>query len=376
MSKILVDNEGTKDGKVDKLVVKLRKPDAGIKNRRKFSGLLWKYPESVVIERVSINYAIRKRGGNVGSTATLVQFPIKLAYAITAHKIQGQTVPKPLKVGFDTDSIFEEAQGYVMLSRVQELNQVYILNKFDPKKLYPSRKALQELERMNKISINQNPSPWQKKDEKALKIASLNCAGLKVHFQDIKCDDKLKEADILHFVEISVEENESEDAFLIEGYKLSMIKNGKGKGMATYYKEDYFQLANMIKMAQFQIMKFKHEKIDVITVYRSQLGHSLELLDQLRILIDPGRMTLITGDFNICFRENFNNRMVQGLLGMGFDQLVHEPTHIRGRLIDHAYFLDPSGTQNQLIERYSPYYSDHDGVCITLPEIIKKDKIN
>ena len=138
----LVDVIYTKDGKVDKLVVKLRKPDAGIKNRRKFSGLLWKYPESVVIERVSINYAIRKRGGNVGSTATLVQFPIKLAYAITAHKIQGQTVPKPLKVGFDTDSIFEEAQGYVMLSRVQELNQVYILNKFDPKKLYPSRKLI------------------------------------------------------------------------------------------------------------------------------------------------------------------------------------------------------------------------------------------
>jgi hypothetical protein len=58
---------------------------------------------------------------------TLVQFPIKLAHAITAYKIQGQTIPKPLKVAFDIDSIFEEAQGYVMLSRVQELKQIFIL---------------------------------------------------------------------------------------------------------------------------------------------------------------------------------------------------------------------------------------------------------
>ena len=74
-----------------------------------------KYPEAVIIERVTINYSIRKRGGAVGSTATLVQFPVELAHAITAHKIQGQTIPKPLKVAFDIDSIFEEAQGYVML---------------------------------------------------------------------------------------------------------------------------------------------------------------------------------------------------------------------------------------------------------------------
>ena len=69
-----------------------------------------KYPETVVIERASVQYSIRKKGGEVGSTATLVQFPVKLAHAITAHKIQGQTIPKPLKVALDLDSIFEEAQ--------------------------------------------------------------------------------------------------------------------------------------------------------------------------------------------------------------------------------------------------------------------------
>ena len=182
----------SKEGEADKLIVKLQKENAGIQNRRKYPGLANKYPGSVIIERVTLNYSIRKRGGAVGSTATLVQFPLKLAHAITAHKIQGQTIPKPLKVGFDINSIFEEAQGYVMLSRVQELKQVYILNKFDPKKLYPSQKALREVDRMNRVSINENPDPWSKEEDNTLKIVSLNCAGLKAHFHDIQTDDRLR----------------------------------------------------------------------------------------------------------------------------------------------------------------------------------------
>ena len=111
--------------------------------------------------------------------------------------------------------------------------------------------------------------------------------------------------------------------------------------------------------------------MDIVSVYRSQSGHSLELLEGLMKMIEAGRITIITGDFNICFMENFSNRMTQGLLSLGFNQLVHEPTHIRGRHIDHVYYLDPSNRLNPILDRYSPYYSDHDGICITFQEIIE-----
>ena len=58
-------------------------------------------------------------------------------------------------------NIFKEALGYVMLSRVEELLQTYIIDDFDPDKIYPSSKALKELERINKVSLNHNPSPWR-----------------------------------------------------------------------------------------------------------------------------------------------------------------------------------------------------------------------
>ena len=180
----------TKEGIPDKLVIALEKKGAGEMNRRKHKGILNKFPNSVIVERVSVHYSIRKNGGTVSATrATLVQFPVKLAHAITSHKIQGQTIPKPLKVVFDLRNVFEEAQGYVMLSCVQTLDQVYLLEDFDVRKLYPSKKALIELDRMNRVSLNRNPTIWNKKS-KAVRVISLNCAGLQCHFDDIKMDKK------------------------------------------------------------------------------------------------------------------------------------------------------------------------------------------
>ena len=98
----------------------------------------------------------------MGSMATVVQFPIRLAHAITAHKIQGNTVPFPAKVLLDLSSVFEPAQAYVMLSRVQCIDQVYIYKELKEDKIRTSEIALEELRRLKKISLNENPQKWSK----------------------------------------------------------------------------------------------------------------------------------------------------------------------------------------------------------------------
>ena len=359
------------DGRIDKLVVRLQKKSAGSENRKKYPGLAQMYPGMVIIDRVSINYSIRKKGGAIGSTATLVQFPIKLAHAITAHKVQGQTIPKPLKVAFHIMSIFEEAQGYVMLSRVQELEQIYILDQFNHNKIYPSEKALKEVDRMNRVSINENPSAWNQNTPNTLKILSMNCAGLKSHYEEIKRDYRVTKADIIHLAEISLEESDSGDQYSLEGYTKSLQKKGMGKGIGTYVRKEKVELGESVSEIRFQINQTIHVSVDIIGIYRSQGGSAQEVLNQLVTLIDEGRDTLVVGDFNICYRENINNRLIQGLLNMQFRQLVYEPTHIRGRIIDHVYFRSGENLVLPTVERYSPYYSDHDALCINLK--LKKD---
>ena len=117
-------------------------------------------------------------------------------------------------------------------------------------------------------------------------ITSMNCAGLQAHFEDMKTDDKLLKADIVHLVETSLEREDNVENFDLEGYTKTFSNIEKGKGLATYYDEKKFRLIEQINMDKFQIIKFQHDDLDVINLYRSQTGHSVELLENLRNIIE------------------------------------------------------------------------------------------
>ena len=107
-----------------------------------------------------MQYSLRKKSCDAGTTASVIQFPVRLAYAITAHKVQGQSLLHPMKVAMNINSAFEAGQVYVMLSRIQSIDQLIIVDDLDEKKIMTSCQALDELERLEKISFNRNPSPW------------------------------------------------------------------------------------------------------------------------------------------------------------------------------------------------------------------------
>ena len=147
-----------------------------------------------------------------------------------------------------------------MLSRVQEMNQVFLIDGFDPDKIYPSKKALKELERMNSVSWNNNQSPWNKNMNGTIKILSLNGSGIKPHFEDIKTDHKLRKADIISHLKTSLLENDKEEEFDLPGYIKSSIKSGNGKGIVTFFKKEEFTAGEKINSEQFQIAKHIHKK--------------------------------------------------------------------------------------------------------------------
>ena len=295
---------------------------------------------------------------------TLIQFPVKVAQAITAHKIQGQTIPQPLKVALDLASIFDDAQGYVMLSRVEDLDQIYILDCIKEEKLRPSAKALAELEEMNKRSINQNPIPWRQRKSNSVNISSMNCMNLMNNYADILKDKTIMESTLIAFSETWLQ---PETTPSINGYKSHFNSVGPGKGIAVFFKDDIFKHSFDIKSDKMQLTKMESPKLDVIAVYRSEQGNSVELLEHIKDLITPTKTTVVCGDFNICYLSTRNNRITKYLEQNGFKQLVNEATHIRGRLLDHFYIRqDQADSPETSVLRYSPYYSDHDALCTTI----------
>jgi ATP-dependent DNA helicase PIF1 len=78
----------------------------------------------VVLERES--WSVELPGGR--ESAKRDQIPLMLAWAISIHKSQGQTLDR---VKVDLGKVFEKGQAYVALSRATSLDTLQILN-FDP----------------------------------------------------------------------------------------------------------------------------------------------------------------------------------------------------------------------------------------------------
>ena len=107
--------------------------------------------------------------------------------------------------------------------------------------MYPNKKALEELERLDKISLNKNPSKWEKEDKDAMKISSLSCRSLKKHHPDMISDAILLKSEIICLQEIWLESDGVIDDLKIPNYDLYLNSNGRGKGVAAYCRKGIFK---------------------------------------------------------------------------------------------------------------------------------------
>ena len=79
------------------------------------------------------------------------------------------------------------------------------------------------------------------------------------------------------------------------------------------------------------ISKLQSMEVDVIIVYRSEQGNLTDLAEHLKKLISTVVNTVVTGDFNLCYVSNRNNKVTKNLENNGFSQHMNEPTHMKGR---------------------------------------------
>ena len=112
--------------------------------------------------------------------------------------------------------------------------------------------------------------------------------------------------------------------------------------------------------------------LDIIVLYRSQGGSFKDLNHIIETMESDDKPMLVVGDFNFCFRDEPFNPTKIFLSTKQYQQLIQEPTHIEGHILDQAYIRDPSGTLKWTSELQSKYYTDHKGLAITVKKVIVK----
>ena len=286
-------------------------------------------------------------------------------HSITGHKSQGMTVRDPRVLVTDLRSAFTDALSYVISSRIESIEQIFFVHSLPRKKFKCSQTVLEEIERLQDISINNNPTAWFKEDEKYIKISSINVYKLGRHIEDLKSDVSLMKSSIICCVETWLDpENLTEDQnkYKIEGFSTHLNSVGPGKGMAIFSKPPFSQPRNS-NGTNFQITKMSSPDLDVICVYRSSDGSKRELLSKLLDILTFNKASYICGDFNICLFKEPQNVLTDTLEENNFVQIVQNPTFKIGSLLDHGYIRQ---TNPFTMTTYAPYWSDHDAVLLVV----------
>ena len=273
---------------------------------------------------------------------------------------------KPNCLVVDIRDSFQPGMVYVMISRVSNMEQLFILDELDPKKIKVSSKVLAENTRMEAVSVNRNPVPWNNIWLTGTRISSLNVRSLRKHMEDVRSDYFLLMSDVICLQETWMEDGEEDQArYELDGYIGLFNCKGRGKGLATYVRAGKFEHDCDVKMPHFQITKLTTDTMDVINVYRSQEAVFMDVVKSLKGMINLQKNTLVVGDLNYCYLESGND-LSEFLTKQQFHQLVDSPTHVDGNLLDHAHMRRVEYGVTPVVETFAEYYTDHDAIAVLM----------
>ena len=76
--------------------------------------------------------------------------------------------------------------------------------------------------------------------------------------------------------------------------------------------------------------------------------------------------TLIIGDFNLSFSDGKKNSTLQYFHQNSFQQLVQEPTHLEGNIIDQALIKDDAKINSYKATLHTKYFTDHRAIAVLI----------
>ena len=117
----------TQNGKIHAMLVKFDDENVGKEQRAKYQKLASSHRGSVPIFRETFTYNLGGSGKHL-ARATLIQLPLRLAWGITCHGVQGQTFSSDTRIVIHWSKGLPAKMVYVMLSRSKRLQDIVTSN--------------------------------------------------------------------------------------------------------------------------------------------------------------------------------------------------------------------------------------------------------
>ncbi|XP_016118254.1 uncharacterized protein [Sinocyclocheilus grahami] len=302
------------------------------------------------------------------------QFPLKLAWACTVHKVQGITVDKAVVC---LKRIFAPGQAYVALSRVRSLSGL-IIQDFEEKAIYCKdsiKDAIQSMPRFSVKSIS-----CHKVNIQAFSVFLMNVQNLGHHLADLVLHTEHLQPNCIAVTETWLPADISLETIHIDGYSFNsqprslsysssnptltelQAQQHGGVGMYTSNSLAY----NVVQVPNFNleclICNYATHNILIAVIYRppsypislfkGNLGKLLDFLEPLSNTI------AVIGDFN----DNIlrSSTICKFITDRGFVQHVKQTTTEKGTLIDHVYVKTTHYNVESIV--LPTYFSDHEGI--------------
>ena len=261
---------------------------------------------------------------------------------------------------------FPPGLAYVMLSRCESEEDVYILGDFDPDQIIADPEAKMETERLHEIVLRREAMVDNLFESSSMVLGSLNVSSLRKHFEDVLTDPFIMSCDVFGLCETWLHEGEEVEFPDFNGIFVSYAGDlAKGKGIAVFTKGP----------VDFEILKaddasasgvcVKPPKMNFIFLYLSQNFDWNLVREFFDKVISPDKPTTIMGDVNWHYHEN--HPMKEYLLMRDFAQRIRRATHMEGRIIDHLYTSSHYKDTDITVEQQSTPYTDHDMLTAFLP---------
>lgn len=254
------------------------------------------------------------------------------------------------------------------MSRVTNLNGLYLTGTSKLSAIKTDQRATEQYNTMKERSKIELVNNFGFITESSLIVTLLNTRSYNKHKDDILSDHILMESDLMCLTETQISHNSQCDTSLSSFTLVHNINIDRFSSLIVGYRDtvEISELTEIPGATFFKLIKRTLQKntISFLLIYRKNSFCQEESLYMIQHFLGNSAIDVILGDFNVNALGD-NNYFMDYLTD--YEQIVSEPTHISGSIIDHIY-INRNILKNLNVKTLikNIYFSDHDAIQLRI----------